>query len=54
MSTRRLSRMTTPDGGVEHADGQWTAWCPAVTVHATTAKALRAAIEQAITGNHHS
>ena len=33
-----------------HHDGQWTAWCPAITVHATTAPALRTAIEQAITG----
>jgi hypothetical protein len=40
-----------PGWGIEHVDGQWTAWCPAVTVHATTAATLRAAIEQAITGN---
>jgi len=33
-----------------HHDGRWTAWCPAITVHAITAPALRAAIEQAITG----
>lgn len=33
-----------------HHNGRWTAWCPAITVHATTAPALRAAIEQAITG----
>jgi len=31
-------------------DGQWAAWCPAVTVHAATAARLRAAIERAITG----
>jgi hypothetical protein len=36
-----------PGWGVEHVDGQWTAWCPDVTTAAT----LRAAIEQAITGN---
>jgi hypothetical protein len=39
-----------PGWSVEREDGQWTAWCPAVTVHATTAAGLRAAIEQAITG----
>jgi len=33
-----------------HHDGRWTAWCLAITVHAATAPALRAAIEQAITG----
>jgi hypothetical protein len=35
-----------------HHDGQWTAWCPAITVHAATAPTIRAAIEQAITGNN--
>jgi hypothetical protein len=40
-----------PGWAVEHEDGQWTAWCPAVTVHAATAAGLRAAIEQAITGD---
>ena len=40
-----------PGWGVEHGNGQWTAWCPAVTVHATTAAGLLAAIEQAITGD---
>lgn len=39
-----------PGWGVKHEDSQWVAWCPAVTVHATSAAALRAAIEQAITG----
>ncbi len=29
-------------------DGQWTAWCPAVTLHAPTSAGLRAAIEAAI------
>ena len=43
-----------PGWAVERQDGQWTAWCPAVTVHATTATGLRAAIEQAITGNCHT
>ena len=38
-----------PGWGVKHTDGQWTAWCPAITVHATTATALRAAIEQTLT-----
>ena len=33
-----------------HHHGQWTAWCPAITVHAATATALRTAIEQAVTG----
>jgi hypothetical protein len=35
-------------------DGQWTAWCPAVTVHADSAAALRAVIEHAITGEDQS
>lgn len=39
-----------PGWGVTHANGRWTAWCPAVTVAADTADDLRAAIEQAITG----
>ena len=38
-----------PGWGIEHEDGQWTAWCPAITVHAPTAAGLRAAIEHAIT-----
>jgi len=42
-----------PGWAVERQDGQWTAWCPAVTVHATTPVGLRAAIEQAITGSSH-
>ena len=29
----------------------WTAWCPAMTIHATSAAALRVLIEQAITGD---
>ncbi|HCU92299.1 MAG TPA: hypothetical protein DHU96_05985 [Actinobacteria bacterium] len=41
-----------PGWAVQHADGQWTAWCPAVTLHATTVAALRAAIERAITDDH--
>jgi hypothetical protein len=40
-----------PGWGITHTDGQWTAWCPAVTVHAATAADLRAAIERAITGD---
>jgi len=43
-----------PGWSITHHDGQWTAWCPAVTVHATTAAALRAAIEQAITSDGQS
>jgi hypothetical protein len=43
-----------PGWGIMHEDGQWTAWCPAVTVQATTAAGLRAAIEQAITGDGES
>jgi hypothetical protein len=39
-----------PGWGVRHHDGRWTAWCPAITVHAATAAGLRAAIEHAITG----
>ncbi len=42
-----------PGWTVKHQDGQWTAWCPAITVHATTAAGLRAAIEQAITSGSH-
>jgi hypothetical protein len=37
-----------PGWGVEHTDGRWTAWCPAITLHAPTAAELRAAIERAI------
>ena len=40
-----------PGWGIEHRDGQWTAWRPAITVHALTAAGLRAAIERAITGD---
>lgn len=40
-----------PGWGVTYEDGRWTAWCPAVTVHADTAAGLRAAIEHAITGD---
>jgi hypothetical protein len=40
-----------PGWGIEQEDGRWTAWCPAITVHATSAAALRTAIEQAITGD---
>jgi len=39
-----------PGWGVRHEAGRWTAWCPAVTVHASTGAGLRSAIEQAITG----
>ena len=41
-----------PGWGVKHHNGQWTAWCPAMTVHADTAYGLRAAIEHAINGGH--
>jgi hypothetical protein len=37
-----------PGWGIEHHNGQWTAWCPAITLHAPTAAGLRAAIEDAI------
>jgi len=40
-----------PGWGIEYHDGQWTAWCPAITIHAATATELRAAIEQAISGD---
>ena len=40
-----------PGWGIEHRDGPWTGWCPAITVHALTAAGLRAAIERAITGD---
>ena len=39
-----------PGWAVTHANGRWSAGCPAVTVPADTAGELRAAIEQAITG----
>ena len=42
-----------PGWGVTFQDGQWTAWCPAITVHATTAGGLRAAIDRAITSDDH-
>jgi hypothetical protein len=37
-----------PGWGVERTDGQWIAWCPAITLHALTAAELRAAIERVI------
>ncbi len=40
-----------PGWGVKHANGRWTAWCPAVTFHAASAAQLRAAIERSITGD---
>jgi hypothetical protein len=40
-----------PGWGVRCQDGSWTAWCPAVTVHAASAAALRALIDQAIAGD---
>lgn len=40
-----------PGWGIKYQDGQWTAWCPAVTVHASTSASLRAAIQHAITGD---
>lgn len=40
-----------PGWGVKREDGRWIAWCPAITVHASTAAGLRAAIEQAISGD---
>jgi hypothetical protein len=58
MNTNRLPRVTDeypqaiaddyPGWGVQHADGQWAAWCPAITVHAASAAELRAAIERVI------
>jgi hypothetical protein len=38
-----------PGWGIKHEDGQWTAWCPAITVRTSTAAGLRAAIEHTIT-----
>jgi hypothetical protein len=43
-----------PGWGIRHHDGQWTAWCPAITLHAPTAAALRAAIEDAISPDNTS
>ena len=40
-----------PGWGIRYSDGRWIAWCPAITVHAPTATALRAAIERAIGGD---
>ena len=40
-----------PGWAVEHENGQWIAWCPALTVHSTTPAGLRALIEQAIGGD---
>jgi hypothetical protein len=37
-----------PGWTVTHDGDRWTAWCPAVTVQATTPAGLRAAIERAI------
>ena len=39
-----------PGWGVKRDASRWTAWCPAVTVHVTTAAGLRAAIEDVIVG----
>ena len=38
-----------PGWMVVHQNGQWMAWCPAVTVQATSAAELRARIEASIT-----
>lgn len=38
-----------PGWMVVHQNGEWTAWCPAVTVRAASAAELRALIEAAIT-----
>jgi hypothetical protein len=40
-----------PGWEVRFTDGEWTAWCPAVTVHAATAADLRAAINYTICGD---
>ena len=40
-----------PGWGITYESGCWTAWCPAVTVHASTSAGLRAAIEYAIDGD---
>ena len=40
-----------PGWGVRCEDGMWTAWCPAVTIHAASAAALRVLIGQAIDGD---
>jgi len=40
-----------PGWHVKHQDGRWTASCPAITVHAASPAALRAAIEHAISGD---
>jgi len=40
-----------PGWGIKHDNGRWTAWCPAITIHADTPAALRAAIEEAIWGD---
>jgi hypothetical protein len=40
-----------PGWEVGHAGGRWTARCPALTLHASTAAGLRAAIERAICGD---
>lgn len=40
-----------PGWAIERRDGQRIAWCPAITVHSTSAAGLRALIEQAITGD---
>ncbi len=40
-----------PDWGIGHEGGMWTAWWPAVTVHAASPAALRAVTRQAIAGD---
>ena len=40
-----------PGWEVRFTGSTWTAWCPAVTVHAVTAADLRAAINYAICGD---
>ena len=40
-----------PGWAVERENGQWVAWCPALTVQSTTAAGLRVLIEQTITGD---
>jgi hypothetical protein len=40
-----------PGWEVRFTGGRWTAWCPAVTVNATTAAEIRAAINCTICGD---
>jgi hypothetical protein len=47
-----LDKFYYPGWYIQHHNGHWTACCPAITVHATSSAALRAAIEYTISDDN--